>query len=127
MRTETNLSIAGAMATQVMQVVSSDYVVLTFIPAVLGATIYTVNKARQEKLTRADIIIAFAIALPIGAYGGPWFAEIMPATHKALPLMCFVSGLFAKDVATWVRGMLEAASKSIGDAIAEKIGRGKDG
>lgn len=107
MKVETHVGLAGAVLAQAMQVFSSEYVVLTLMPAVVGAALHTVNRARKEDLSLLDIFLAALAAVTIGLWGGPWLADMAPKSETALPIMCYVAAYYSPAITQLIKHMIE--------------------
>lgn len=90
---------------------NANFIAYTLFPSLMGAAIHTTLRAlsKEAKLTPIDIVTVSAIALFTGIWGGPFTAELMPATQQGIPLFCFIVSLWAKDVTIGLRDLAKRA------------------
>ena len=90
--------IAGALTSQGLAVLTNGYMVSTVIPAFIGAGLHTINMARKDHLSIVDILLVLIAALVVGIWGGPWVAEMAPASERALPIMSFAAAFYSSSI-----------------------------
>ena len=104
-------AVVGVSLSGLWALVTHTVFLSTGFPAFIGATLHAVQKYKKTKLTVSDFLIAYATAGAVGFWGGPWLAELMPATEKALPIIAFASAYFGTEILGAVRPAIEAAIK----------------
>lgn len=102
-RTEDHAAFLGVAASQIIAVATGEYVVSTFIPALIGAMLQWVRQAKKHDLGPDDIAVSGVAAFFTGIWGGPWLAEMAPATSAAMPIMCFIAAFWARSILTGLR------------------------
>ena len=96
MKVETTAVVGGALFADVWGLLAPEIVAATLLPSVLGALIHTWLSVAAENISVPSIVVTFLTAGCVGFWGGPWIAELVPASATALPMMCFLTSLYAR-------------------------------
>lgn len=106
-RAETGAGVVMTFASGAIGILTGAYFVTTLLPSIIGGFVHVLSKARDDRLAPLDLVQAGVVSLSTGFYGGPWIADMVPSSEKALPVMCFGAAYFATDIIDWVRKMIE--------------------
>jgi uncharacterized membrane protein YfcA len=110
MKSEVHLATTGAALSQLSALVNPAFLIFTLFPAVVGAAMHTINRARKKELKGWDIFTALVAAIMIGVFGGPWVAKLAPQSETALPLMCYLSAFYSQTFLEWAKRMADRLS-----------------
>ncbi len=103
---------------QVVAVVTGEWVISTLVPALIGALLHCLTQAHRNRLEPNDFLISGPVAFFTGIWGGPWFASNVPQAALAAPFMCFLAALWSRTVLEGVRdaflAMLATFLKGLG-------------
>jgi|GEM_PF-5120147 len=111
MKIETLVVASGALLADLWGLVAPEIVAATFLPSIAGAGLHAWISYKHDTLRAKSVFITFAVAVGIGRWGGPWIADMAPASESALPIMCFLLSLSAEEARKFFWALLSKVKK----------------